>query len=94
MGDAGDVARFPTSTHVESWNGTAPIGASSGDDDRRRLPRPVRRARPHGAGAGRRSWPGTRGRSRRAPACCCTARCARRGCPSRRCSSEGGEAVR
>jgi transposase len=31
LGDIGDVARFPTRGHFASWNGTAPIDASSGE---------------------------------------------------------------
>ena len=37
--EAGDVTRFPTKAHFASWNGTAPTGASSGDQVRRRLSR-------------------------------------------------------
>ena len=37
--DAGDVTRFPTRAHFASWNGTAPIDASSGDQVRHRLSR-------------------------------------------------------
>ena len=29
--EAGDITRFPTKAHFASWNGTAPIDASSGD---------------------------------------------------------------
>jgi len=39
LGDIGDVARFPTRGHFASWNGTAPIDASSGDQTRHRLSR-------------------------------------------------------
>jgi transposase len=39
LGDIGDVARFPTKGHFASWNGTAPIDASSGDQRRHRLSR-------------------------------------------------------
>ena len=39
LGDIGDVARFPTRGHVASWNGTAPIDASSGEQNRHRLSR-------------------------------------------------------
>lgn len=31
LGDIGDVSRFPPRGHFASWNGTAPIDASSGD---------------------------------------------------------------
>ncbi|WUI12945.1 IS110 family transposase [Kineococcus sp. NBC_00420] len=39
LGDVGDIARFPTKAHFASWNGTAPIDASSGDNSRQRLSR-------------------------------------------------------
>ena len=39
LGDIGDVSRFPTRGHFASWNGTAPIDASSGDQRRHRLSR-------------------------------------------------------
>jgi len=38
-GDVGDIARFPTKGHFASWNGTAPIDASSGENNRHRLSR-------------------------------------------------------
>lgn len=37
--EVGDIARFPTKAHFASWNGTAPIDASSGDQVRHRLSR-------------------------------------------------------
>ena len=37
--EAGDITRFPTRAHFASWNGTAPTGASSGDQVRHRLSR-------------------------------------------------------
>jgi transposase len=37
--DVGDVTRFPDRGHFASWNGTAPIDASSGDHVRHRLSR-------------------------------------------------------
>jgi transposase len=37
--EAGEVTRFPTKAHFASWNGTAPIDASSGDQVRHRLSR-------------------------------------------------------
>jgi transposase len=37
--DVGDITRFPTRGHFASWNGTAPIDASSGDQIRHRLSR-------------------------------------------------------
>jgi hypothetical protein len=37
--EAGDITRFPTRGHFASWNGTAPIDASSGDHVRHRLSR-------------------------------------------------------
>jgi transposase len=43
IGDIGDIARFPTAAHFASWNGTAPIEASSGDQQRHRLSRAVNR---------------------------------------------------
>jgi transposase len=39
IGDIGDVSRFGTAAHFASWNGTAPIEASSGDQKRFRLSR-------------------------------------------------------
>ncbi|WP_344285572.1 transposase, partial [Actinomadura napierensis] len=35
----GDITRFPNRAHFASWNGTAPIDASSGDQIRHRLSR-------------------------------------------------------
>ncbi|MGW3607398.1 IS110 family transposase [Micromonospora sp. NPDC005161] len=37
--EVGDIARFPNRAHFASWNGTAPIDASSGDQVRHRLSR-------------------------------------------------------
>ena len=37
--EVGDVTRFPDRGHFASWNGTAPIDASSGDHVRHRLSR-------------------------------------------------------
>jgi transposase len=37
--EVGDITRFPTKGHFASWNGTAPIDASSGDNARHRLSR-------------------------------------------------------
>jgi transposase len=37
--EVGDITRFPTGAHFASWNGTAPIDASSGDQVRHRLSR-------------------------------------------------------
>jgi len=39
LGDIGDIHRFRTAAHFASWNGTAPIEASSGDQKRHRLSR-------------------------------------------------------
>jgi transposase len=39
IGDIADIARFPTPGHFASWNGTAPLDASSGDQERHRLSR-------------------------------------------------------
>jgi transposase len=39
LGDIGDVRRFGSRAHFASWNGTAPIDASSGDNNRHRLSR-------------------------------------------------------
>jgi transposase len=39
LGDIGDVRRFSTREHFASWNGTAPIDASSGDQQHHRLSR-------------------------------------------------------
>lgn len=37
--EVGDITRFPNRNHFASWNGTAPIDASSGDQVRHRLSR-------------------------------------------------------
>ena len=37
--EVGDITRFPNKAHVASWNGTAPIDASLGDQVRHRLSR-------------------------------------------------------
>ncbi|MEJ3746654.1 transposase [Actinomycetes bacterium KLBMP 9797] len=39
LGDIGDIDRFANRDHFASWNGTAPIDASSGDQHRHRLSR-------------------------------------------------------
>ena len=39
LGDIGDASRFPTRGHFASWNGTAPLDTSSGDQTRHRLSR-------------------------------------------------------
>jgi transposase len=39
IGDIGDIKRFRTAAHFASWNGTAPLEASSGDQRRHRLSR-------------------------------------------------------
>jgi transposase len=39
LGDVGDIHRFASRAHFASWNGTAPIDASSGDNNRHRLSR-------------------------------------------------------
>jgi len=39
LADVGDVTRFPDRGHFASWNGTAPIDASSGQHTRHRLSR-------------------------------------------------------
>jgi transposase len=39
VGDVGDIHRFASRAHFASWNGTAPIDASSGDQNRHRLSR-------------------------------------------------------
>jgi transposase len=39
LAGAGEVTRFPTKAHFASWDGTAPTGASSGDQVRHRLSR-------------------------------------------------------
>ena len=39
LGDVGDIARFADRGRFASWNGTAPIDASSGDQKRHRLSR-------------------------------------------------------
>jgi transposase len=48
IGDIGDISRFRTTAHFASWNGTAPIEASSGDQRRHRLSRPGNAAAPAG----------------------------------------------
>ena len=37
--EVGDITRFPNKAHFASWNGTAPLDASSGDQIRHRLSR-------------------------------------------------------
>ncbi len=37
--EVGDIGRFPDRNHFASWNGTAPLDASSGDQTRHRLSR-------------------------------------------------------
>src|SRR3954468_12747604 len=37
LGDIGDISRFASRAHFASWNGTAPLDASSGDQNRHRL---------------------------------------------------------
>ncbi|MEU4681504.1 IS110 family transposase, partial [Micromonospora sp. NPDC023737] len=39
LGDIADIARFTSRAHFASWNGTAPIDASSGEQNRHRLSR-------------------------------------------------------
>jgi transposase len=39
IGDVADIHRFRTAAHFASWNGTAPLEASSGDQRRHRLSR-------------------------------------------------------
>ena len=39
LGDVADVARFATRARFASWNGTAPLDASSGEQERHRLSR-------------------------------------------------------
>jgi transposase len=39
IGDIGDIHRFASRGHFASWNGTAPLDASSGDQQRHRLSR-------------------------------------------------------
>jgi transposase len=39
MIEVGDITRFPDRNHFASWNGTAPLDASSGDQTRHRLSR-------------------------------------------------------
>jgi transposase len=39
LGDIGDISRFTSRAHFASWNGTAPLDASSGDQNRHRLSR-------------------------------------------------------
>jgi len=36
LGDVGDIRRFASRAHFASWNGTAPLDASSGDNNRHR----------------------------------------------------------
>jgi transposase len=39
LGDISDIRRFPTRGHFATWNGTAPIDVSSGDNNHHRLNR-------------------------------------------------------
>ncbi|MEO3931084.1 IS110 family transposase [Micromonosporaceae bacterium B7E4] len=39
IGDVADISRFASRGHFASWNGTAPLDASSGDQQRHRLSR-------------------------------------------------------
>jgi transposase len=39
LGDIGDIRRFPSRGHFATWNGTAPIDVSSGDNQHHRLNR-------------------------------------------------------
>jgi transposase len=39
LGDVTDISRFATAGHFASWNGTAPLDASSGEQERHRLSR-------------------------------------------------------
>ena len=39
IGDVGDIHRFASRSHFASWNGTAPLDASSSDQQRHRLSR-------------------------------------------------------
>ena len=39
LADVGDIARFPDRNRFASWTGTAPLDASSGENDRHRLSR-------------------------------------------------------
>ncbi|WP_246608275.1 IS110 family transposase, partial [Paractinoplanes toevensis] len=39
LGDIVDITRFASRDHFASWNGTAPLDASSGDQNRHRLSR-------------------------------------------------------
>jgi transposase len=39
IGDVADISRFASRGHFASWNGTAPLDASSGDQNRHRLSR-------------------------------------------------------
>src|SRR3954454_21528129 len=39
LGGIGDISRFTSRAHFASWNGTAPLDASSGDQNRHRLSR-------------------------------------------------------
>src|SRR6185437_6099357 len=47
LAEAGDVSRFATKDKFASYNGTAPTGASSGDQVRRRLSRSGNRRTSH-----------------------------------------------
>jgi transposase len=39
IGDVADISRFASRGHFASWNGTAPLDVSSGDQNRHRLSR-------------------------------------------------------
>jgi transposase len=68
LGDIGDIGRFPTRDHFASWNGTAPIDASSGDQRHHRLSRAGNSAhQPGAAHDGRRSTPTRHRRPRLLP---------------------------
>ena len=65
LAGVGEVTRFPTKAHFASWNGTAPIDASSGDQVRHRLSRAGQPAdQPGAAHHGRRSAPQPHRRTR------------------------------
>ena len=50
MIEVGDISRFPDRNHFASWNGTAPIDASSGGQTRHRLSRARNRQITHAHG--------------------------------------------
>jgi transposase len=69
LADIGDIRRFPSRGHFATWNGTAPIDVSSGDNQHHRLNRAGnRRINPDPAHHGHRPTPLRHPRTRLLPA--------------------------